>query len=42
MKLVAAAILVTAMVVGLWIFHYKVWRLKHPTAPTWTYWVTNE
>lgn len=39
---VLLVLLVLVLVVGLCLFHYKVWRLKHPTAPTWTYFVSED
>lgn len=36
-KLIILMIAVPCAVVGLFVIDFKIWRLKHPEAPAWTW-----
>lgn len=39
-KLTAVVVGVPALIFLCFFANFKVWRMKHPTAPTWTYFVS--
>lgn len=36
-KTIAWTLVVACVIGSFYVVHFKVWRLKHPAAPTWTY-----